>query len=502
MHLINGVDKVGAVAPPEFLSQPEASIQVDEGEDIELQCEVGPASDPNLAVNWYRDGNLLSSGSRFACEYDRGYVSLTVMYCTVHDSGTYICLVSNASGQVQSNPCQVTVVPEDGGLDFAATKQQIDAQTGAVLQMSADDGPKGPQGPPQFQSALLGGSEINQGEPIRLETIVGPGADASLSVEWYKDGRLVGTGSRFNAQFDRGYCVLDISYAFPEDSGIYMCLATNKHGQAQSQAAEVVCHPEAGVVTKSLLQKETIDQLMKLDNFDGYVEDVSNEEVDEPGPPVFDVTPNDAAASEGGPAKFLVRIGGFPKPQVNWFINREHVTPDSIINTYSDGAINYLEISRCGEPGEYEVVVQASNAHGDMQAQAKLIVTPAGLPPAHLKHVKANRISAQNKKMKTLKKVDCTDELVHALNKPKPTAQAVMELDRNAEKKAQHAKTEDIAATEKLYDDVASKLRKSGAGSRRGSGAGPGKASHTVHMQQPSNPQEGGDQSAAFAVQI
>ena len=39
-------------------------------------------------------------------------------------------------------------------------------------------------------------------------------------------------GHRFRTTYDFGFVALDILYAYPEDSGTYMCKATNAAGQA------------------------------------------------------------------------------------------------------------------------------------------------------------------------------------------------------------------------------------------------------------------------------
>lgn len=42
--------------------------------------------------------------------------------------------------------------------------------------------------------------------------------------------------TRFNMTYDFGYVALDLDWTYPEDSGIYMCKATNKHGTDSTQA--------------------------------------------------------------------------------------------------------------------------------------------------------------------------------------------------------------------------------------------------------------------------
>ena len=44
-------------------------------------------------------------------------------------------------------------------------------------------------------------------------------------------------GHRFKTLYDFGYCALDILYTYPEDNGLYSCIAVNDHGQDQTQTA-------------------------------------------------------------------------------------------------------------------------------------------------------------------------------------------------------------------------------------------------------------------------
>lgn len=53
-----------------------------------------------------------------------------------------------------------------------------------------------------------------------------------MRVEWYCNGRPVQQGHRFKTTYDFGYVALDILYAYAEDTGTYMCKATNAVGEA------------------------------------------------------------------------------------------------------------------------------------------------------------------------------------------------------------------------------------------------------------------------------
>ncbi len=57
-----------------------------------------------------------------------------------------------------------------------------------------------------------------------------------MQVEWYVNGVPLQTGHRFQTTHDFGYVSLNILYMYPEDSGIYTCVARNQAGEAYTQA--------------------------------------------------------------------------------------------------------------------------------------------------------------------------------------------------------------------------------------------------------------------------
>lgn len=73
---------------------------------------------------------------------------------------------------------------------------------------------------------------LKEGEHAHLETRIEPINDPDLKVEWFVNGVAIKTGHRFKTTHDFGYVALDILYAYAEDSGTYMCKATNKKGEA------------------------------------------------------------------------------------------------------------------------------------------------------------------------------------------------------------------------------------------------------------------------------
>lgn len=55
-----------------------------------------------------------------------------------------------------------------------------------------------------------------------------------LFSEWFVNGKPLPTGARFKSTYDFGFVSLDLSGAYVEDSGVYVCKATNSKGHAST----------------------------------------------------------------------------------------------------------------------------------------------------------------------------------------------------------------------------------------------------------------------------
>lgn len=85
---------------------------------------------------------------------------------------------------------------------------------------------------PKFGRPLKNIEHLPEGKSAHLEATLTPVNDPTMVVEWYRDGRPIPQGHKFKTTYDFGYVALDILYAYPEDSGTYMCKARNAVGEA------------------------------------------------------------------------------------------------------------------------------------------------------------------------------------------------------------------------------------------------------------------------------
>ena len=100
---------------------------------------------------------------------------------------------------------------------------------------------------------------------VHFETRVEPKDDPKLKVEWFRDGKPLPMGSRYKSVFEFGFVSLDISQFYAEDSGVYVCRATNDFGVAETKAA-ATCKSE---LHRSRLTKKQVKHLLKAANFEG-----------------------------------------------------------------------------------------------------------------------------------------------------------------------------------------------------------------------------------------
>uniref|UniRef100_A0A5K3EFU4 Titin n=1 Tax=Mesocestoides corti TaxID=53468 RepID=A0A5K3EFU4_MESCO len=320
-------------APPRLLSELQGGVTVMEGEPVHFDVRV--ASDSDVQITWLKDGNPILPGSRMHDSFDRGYACLDIEYTHPEDSGMYSVVVRNRCGHVQANPAEVKVIPEE--------KQEYETvamQNTAYETMSSLG--RGPEGdavdvePPCFtQPISCNNTSVAEGQPVRFIGEVSPTKDSTLQIEWLKDGKPVVIGSRLSSMFDRGVIVLDIAYCYPEDSGSYTCVISNKAGRVESSPISLLCEAGVRIVTNSNLTESSINHLKQLDDpgaeFSGFVEHAPD-----PIPPSFTgpIAPPQLTTVETLDAYFEVPVetGNGVKVNFVWLQNGEPVHFGSRIN--------------------------------------------------------------------------------------------------------------------------------------------------------------------------
>ena len=124
---------------------------------------------------------------------------------------------------------------------------------------------------------------------------------------------------------------MNFGWVYPEDSGEYVCRATNLYGMDETRGI-IKTAGKPGIIYESQLPRgmESIEKIRKLES--GW--DRANELIEvenERFKPCFVTKPEAQTTCEGDTARFCCRVTGYPKPRVMWLLNGHTVINVSII---------------------------------------------------------------------------------------------------------------------------------------------------------------------------
>ncbi|KHJ85838.1 immunoglobulin I-set domain protein [Oesophagostomum dentatum] len=111
------------------------------------------------------------------------------------------------------------------------------------LQPAKPSDEEAPLEPPVFTQQLTGPTEVlKEGQSVHMDCVVQPISDPNLKIEWFCDERPLMFGSRIRTIHDFGYVGLEFLHVHPEDTGTYICRATNAAGTAETRF-KLECRP-------------------------------------------------------------------------------------------------------------------------------------------------------------------------------------------------------------------------------------------------------------------
>ncbi|KAF0313310.1 Titin [Amphibalanus amphitrite] len=216
---------------PRFVTELTGPTNLVEGQSAHMEARIEPYPDANMKVEWFHNGKPLAMGSRYRTVNDFGFVSLDVLSAYPEDSGVYTVRASNRNGQATSQ-LNITVQPRAALIQ----ESQHPAALQKISHLEAGRPRPAAEQAPQYERPVFGrplkNASLVEGQPTHLEATLTPVNDPHMKVEWFYNGQPIPQGHRFKTTYDFGYVALDLLYSYPEDSGTYMCKATNLVGEA------------------------------------------------------------------------------------------------------------------------------------------------------------------------------------------------------------------------------------------------------------------------------
>ena len=330
-----------------------------------------------MRVEWYCNGRPLPSGSRYKTTYDFGFVALDILHAYPEDSGTYMCRARNALGEAATTAA-VSVIGRSGLQLDTLDEQRLKK----IRDLEAYERPQKEEAEPQMQkpvflTPLVSLENLKEGEHAHLECRVEPINDANLKIDWYVNGMKLKTGHRFRTTHDFGYVALDILYAYAEDSGTYMCKATNLAGEAVN-----TCTIKVGSHRSIILDTQHPEGLEKIRELEAQGRP-TRLEVEEPAPfPPRFVTElrKSTELYEGQTAHFEAQIEPIHDPnlRVEFYHNGKPLQSASRFHITFDFGYVALDVGHVVPEDAGEYSVKAINNLGQCVSSVSLKVIPKG----------------------------------------------------------------------------------------------------------------------------
>ncbi|XP_072764137.1 uncharacterized protein [Anoplolepis gracilipes] len=209
---------------------------------------------------------------------------------------------------------------------------------------------------PEFTKILPGQLKALEGTSIKLECEIR--GDSKMDIRWYRETTEIDPrgDSRFAIHYDGPKCFLTIANITEDDSGRYVCEASNKIGKVSSFARVLVVNDpriiEADAKLRTNLSMEPQDK-----------------------PPQFTMRIRDRRVQTTYPVRLTCQVIGHPIPEITWYKNEAKISQDDRHIFWNDDSnFHTLEIihSTLDDSGCY--MVTARNVNGSISCRCTLVV--------------------------------------------------------------------------------------------------------------------------------
>lgn len=247
----------GGKVPPSFVNTAQ-NTTVPTGQLVRFDARINGTKP--LDVYWLKDGKKITPDIRYKTLEEDEIYTLLIIEAVPEDAGKYECVAINNAGEAR---CEAECI----------------VQQPSSPQKQAKPTTPGAEKAPTIVEPLRDQS-IKEGKAVSFRCkIVGK---PMPTVQWKKGDKVIKPSKYFQMLKEGDYYTLKISEAFPEDEGVYKCVATNQAGTITAQSTLKVSAPDTQEALPSLT-------------------------------PMKDVT-----VLEGSPAQFKTTVTGKPRPTIQW----------------------------------------------------------------------------------------------------------------------------------------------------------------------------------------
>uniref|UniRef100_A0A6P7G5K7 Titin-like n=1 Tax=Diabrotica virgifera virgifera TaxID=50390 RepID=A0A6P7G5K7_DIAVI len=302
----------GAV-PPSFTATIQ-STKANVGQLVRFDAKIDGTKP--IDVYWLKNGKKIVSDIRYKTLEEDEIYTLLIIEVVPEDTGKYECVAINNSGEARCEAECVVTSP-------------------SAAQKPAKPTTPGAEKAPALLEPLKD-QTIKEGQAVVFRCKIS--AKPTPVIKWQKADKVIKPSKYFQMTKEGDFCTLKISEAFPEDEGVYKCVAENPAGAVSTQAKLKVIAPETQEVAPSLT-------------------------------PMKDVT-----VPEGSPAQFKTTISGKPKPTIQWLREGFLIPESPDFQMIQEGNNAILLISSTYEEDTGLFTCRATSSAGQVEQSAKLTV--------------------------------------------------------------------------------------------------------------------------------